>query len=120
MSSIYERQGFLEGGCPTNASEEVTVTVPVTVHAYANCGDIAVNCMGSSVITRNSDSTPGDPGAVSVFTVSQRLRVDIPIGFGADADVGDGHVYFASSGSSDSSDPPTGNRPCNPCSFKCV
>lgn len=115
MPNRYERQEFLDGGCPTNAFEEMNVTLPVTVHAYANVGNVLLSCMGPSVVTRNSDDTPGYHGATSKFTISQRLRVDIPVVFGADADIGEEHVYFTSS---DSPDPPVENNSCNCC--KCI
>jgi len=99
MDNRYEKieKYTLEGGCPTNAFEEAIVTVPVVVHACADVGHVELKCMGPAVITRNSDDAPGKPHAVSKFTVKQRLRVDIPIVFGAKADVGEGYVDFSSS-----------------------
>ena len=83
-----------ESNCSSNAFEEMNITVPVAVRGFADVGNVEFKCMGPSVITRNCDRTPGNPCAVSKFTVSQRLRVDIPIDFGAKADVGEGHVEF--------------------------
>ncbi|MCL2817700.1 MAG: hypothetical protein FWD39_04875 [Clostridiales bacterium] len=86
----------MDCGCPTVAHEEATVTVPIAVRAHAELGDVELNCMGHAIVTRNSDLTPGKPCAVSKFTVSQKIRVDIPIKFNMEAEVGQEHVEFAS------------------------
>ena len=101
MDSRYAKieKHILENGCPSNAFEEVNVTVPITVRAYADIGNVDLKCMGSAVITRNCDDPPGVPHAVSKFTVRQKMRVDIPIVFGAETDVGEGYIEFPSSGS---------------------
>ena len=108
MVNGYEkRQKFiLEHGCPANAWEEATVTVPVEVCAFVDVDDAKLKCMGPPVITKNCDHTPGRPCAVSKFTVSQKLRVDIPMLFGMEADVGEGHIDFDSNGD-------------DPCKCKC-
>lgn len=93
----YEKFEFSGGGCPAGAYEDVYVTVPVAVRAFVDIGDVEIVCNGSPIITRNSYDVLGTPGAVSYFTVKQNLGVDIPMTFGAEADVGEGHVYFPSS-----------------------
>ena len=100
MNNKYEKHEkyVLEGGCPASASEDVNVTVPVTVRAYANCGNVELHCMGGAVVTRNSNDTPGRPDMISKFTVSQKMRVEIPMMFGCECDVGEGYVDFDSSG----------------------
>ena len=96
MINGYEkRENYtIENGCPSVTHEEATVTVPVCVDAYAKYGNISLDCMGPPVITRNSSETPGRPGAISRFTVKQRMRMDIPIIFGMKCEVGEGHVLF--------------------------
>ena len=84
----------MEDGCPALAHEEALVTVPVKVCAFVDVGDSKLECMGPPVITKNSDKTPGKPCAVSKFTISQKLRVDIPVIFAAEAEIGEGHVDF--------------------------
>jgi len=100
MDKKYEKidKYTLDGGCPANAFEEVTVTVPVTVRAFADVGHVDLKCMGPAMITRNCDDLPGTPYAVSKFTIRQKLRVEIPVVFGAEADVGEGHIDFPTSG----------------------
>ena len=96
MSNRHEKhERFLMcNGCPAHAFEEAIVTVPITVSARSEVGEVEFSCIGPCVIRRNSTVTPGCPGAVSRFTVSQKLRVDIPLAFSIDADVGEGHVDF--------------------------
>lgn len=87
---------FSGSGCPVNANEELDITVPVTVQASSDIGDVVIRCMNST-INRNTNYAPGDPNAISKFTVSQRIHVDIPLIFNADIGVGDGYVEFLSS-----------------------
>ena len=93
-SATMNKHDRHEGGCPARVFEEARVTVPFTVRAFADVDDVDVRCKGKPEIRFNCDETPGEPGKVSRFTVSQRLRVDIPIEFRADADVGEAHVDF--------------------------
>ena len=96
MANEYHMKHIMGGGCPARTSEDAKVTVPVKVSARAEVGEVTIKCKGPAVVTRNSDKTPGMPGAVSRFTVSQRLRIDIPLEFTAEADVGEGHVVYSS------------------------
>ena len=97
MSGSSECEKYIvEGACPANAFEEAKITVPVTVRAYAEVGEVKVKCKGPAIIKRNSDCTPGKPGAVSKFTITQRVRVDIPMLFCCEAKVGKEHVEFES------------------------
>ena len=92
-----------EGVCPSKASETANVTVPVAVRTSVDVGNVEFKCLGASVITRNSDRTPGSACkcGLSEFTISQRMRVDIPVKFGLEVDVGEGHVDFENEGDCD-------------------
>ena len=96
MSNKHERhERFLMcNGCPAHGFEEAIVTVPITVGAKSEVNEIEFSCVGPCIIKRDSTITPGCPGAVSKFTVCQKLRVDIPLMFSIDADIGEGHVDF--------------------------
>ena len=87
---------ILSGGCSSGAFEEVTVSVPVAVRAHAKVGDVDIKCMGPACVVRDCDEPCGRPDAISRFVIRQQLRVDIPVDFHAEADVGEGHVCFAS------------------------
>jgi len=84
----------LDSWCPAVEGHEELVNVPCSERALAEVKYVKIKCVGEADIHANCDVTPGKPGAVSKFTVSQRMRVIIPIVFTADADVGEGHVCF--------------------------
>jgi len=86
---------IMDSGCPAKACEEALVTVPVEVRAFAEVQEVELTCVGSPVINRDSDVTPGCPGAVSKFTISQKLRVEIPIIFRAETEIGQDHVVYS-------------------------
>ena len=87
---------ILEGDCPVKAFEELDVTVPMEVHAFAEIGEVTCCCLDSARITRNADKVRGCPHACSKFTISQKLRVDIPITFVTETEVGEAHIDFES------------------------
>ena len=84
----------LSGGCSTRTREEARVTVPVAVRAFAVPGDVDIRCHGPAVVTRNSNVCPGVPCGSTIFTISQRIRLNIPIDFKAEAEVGESRVIF--------------------------
>jgi hypothetical protein len=83
-----------EYGCPAYVHEEVEVTVPCAVRAHVEVGEAEYKCIGSCVVTKNSCNTPGHPDAISRFTVRQKMRIEIPMIFNCDCEVGEGHVHF--------------------------
>ena len=95
MSS--RRNRLCEGKCPMKASEEAIVSVPVTVRAFCQTEEAEVECMGRPFVIKNCHETPGRPGAVSKFTVVQKLRVEIPMEYRAEAEVGEAYVDYPSS-----------------------
>jgi len=97
---------ILEGGCPAKVSEDVEVTVPICVHAFVDIEDAYLGCKGSAVVTEGWDKVHGHPDKVKKFTVCQRIHIDIPLVFGAEADVGEGHVNF----DFDDKDPPCNHK----------
>ena len=100
---FQEHDRFMfKGGCPCKTSEEVSVTVPVSVSAHADRGNVELRCMGPSVITRDCDRDPCS--ATHRFCITQRMRVDIPIKFEAQADIGKECVKFASCEKDDDDD----------------
>ena len=82
----------MDGECPVHASEEVDVTVPVSVRAHSEIGRVSLCCLGSC-ITKDCDEISGSCG-VSKFTLKQRLRVEIPLKCDVEAYVGEGHIHF--------------------------
>ena len=86
---------ILSGGCATRTCEEARVTVPVAVRACAVPGNVEIRCHGPAVINRNSNVCPGVPNGCTIFTISQRIRMDIPVEFKAELELGDSCVQFA-------------------------
>ena len=97
MMNGYQERHTIGNSCPAHTHEEAKITVPVAVRAWSEMGEVCIKCKGPAVVVRNSDNAPGVPGNISKFTVSQRIHVDIPLAFTAQADVGEGHVLYNSS-----------------------
>lgn len=79
-------------GCPTVGYQDVEVSVPVTVKAFAEVGNAKTQCLGKATVSSHHDCDAGRPGAVCKFTISQKLRVEVPVVFGAKAEVGDASI----------------------------
>ena len=96
MNNIEKRERFfLDNGIPEHIREEAKITVPCEVRAFAEVKEVEIKRKGGPVITCNAGDPPGEVGAVSKFTVSQRVVIKIPIDFRAEADVGEGYVEFS-------------------------
>ena len=96
MASGFEKfdKFVLDECCPAKAFEEVDVTVPVEVRAFSKVRDVELKCMGPATVKKCCEETPGCPGAVSKFTICQKMRVEVPVEFTAECSVGQGHVCF--------------------------
>ena len=94
MANYEKFERHVGGGCPTRAFEEAEITVPVIVRAHAEVHNVEIKCMGEPHIKCHSSVTPGRVGAESRFTVSERIRIEIPIDFHAETDIGQGHVKY--------------------------
>lgn len=77
---------------PIIASQEVGVCLPITVKPYAKIGLIKTKCCGPAVIRPGSKCCDGVKNGECAFTVTQKLRVNIPIICGAKAITGDNYV----------------------------
>lgn len=78
-----------EIGCSTVGCQEVDVCIPITIKAFGEVGNAKTQCLGKSVISSGFDACSGKPGEVCKFTISQRLRVEVPVIFGARAEAGE-------------------------------
>lgn len=93
--SFRDRESFSRENCSMNAFEDAKVSVPVTVRAFCDTRSPRVECRDNYII-RNRHETPGEPFAVSRFTVVQDLHLEIPMGFRAEAEVGEAFVHYSS------------------------
>ncbi len=90
---MQEKQSMDVATCPVTASHETTACVPVTICPFADAGPIDAECCGSPVIRSGDESCCGVPNGRYEFTVSQKMRINIPIAFGADIMVGETYVH---------------------------
>lgn len=78
--------------CSAIGYQTVDVCIPVTVRPFGSTGNIKTWCEGKPVLTQGCSHCHGTPGGVCQFTISQRLHVEVPVIFGARAEVGDASV----------------------------
>ena len=79
-------------GCEAVGYQDVNVCIPVTIKTFGEAGNAKTQCLGKAVISSGCDICPGKPGGVCKFTISQKLRVEVPVVFGARAEVGEAAV----------------------------
>ena len=87
----YEEEKPMDNrtGCPAVGYQDVNVCVPVTIKPFGEAGNVKTQCIGNPVISSKCDTCSGNPGGVCKFTISQKLRVEVPVIFGAKAEVGE-------------------------------
>jgi len=78
--------------CPATGFQLVQVCVPVTVTPFAKPGTTITKCCGDPGVKSGEETCPGKKNGVCVFTITQKLCVEVPVLFGADAKVGDTFV----------------------------
>ncbi|MDD2268766.1 MAG: hypothetical protein PHY15_04330 [Eubacteriales bacterium] len=78
--------------CPALGVQNALVSVPVTIVPFANKGPVKVTCCGAPVINYNTDHCCGKVNEVCRFIITQQLKVEVPVDFGADVCVGDSYV----------------------------
>ena len=78
--------------CPAVGIQNALVSVPVTIVPFANKGPVKVFCCGDPVINYNTDRCCGKVNDVCRFIITQQLKVEVPVDFGADVCVGDSFV----------------------------
>lgn len=78
--------------CPTVSSQKIDVCVPVTIKPFANVGATVMKCCGDAVVLPGHHCCKGQKDGACVFTVTQTICVEVPVEFGAVANVGDTYV----------------------------
>lgn len=81
-----------KAGCSAVGYQDVNVCIPVTIKPFGEVGNAKTKCLGSAVVSAGCDKCPGKPGDVCKFTISQKLRVEVPVIFGARAEVSEASV----------------------------
>jgi hypothetical protein len=78
--------------CPATGFQMVQVCVPVTVTPFAHPGPTITKCCGDPIIKSDGKICSGAKNGVCTFTITQTLCVEVPVAFGAEAEVGDKYV----------------------------
>ncbi len=90
MSCSYEKPCKSENEvCPALGFQDVKVGVPVEIRPFAKVGRVKTDCIGKPVIERDGKPCEGRPKEVCKFTISQKIRVEVPVIFGAKTEVGE-------------------------------
>ena len=76
--------------CPAVASQIAKVSLPVSSRPFAVAGHVTVECYGRPTITGHEDAECGRHGCH--FTISQKLKISIPVEFGANVRIGEASV----------------------------
>lgn len=78
--------------CPAVGYQDVDVCIPVSVKAFGEVGNIKTQCIGKAVVAPGCDHCPGKSDGVCKFTITQKLRVEVPVAFGARVKTGEAAV----------------------------
>ena len=88
---MTEMQSLEIRTCPTVSTHYTTVSVPVSIVPFANPGTVAIKCCGEPEICEGTDPA-GEVNGCCRFTISQTMRVEIPLVFGASVLMGETYV----------------------------
>lgn len=78
-----------KNGCSAVGYQDISVSVPITIKAFGEAGNAKTQCLGQATITSGCRESSGKHDRECKFTVSQKLRVEVPVIFGARAEVGE-------------------------------
>lgn len=81
-----------QAGCSAVGYQDVNVCVPITIKPFGEAGNAKTQCLGRAVVTAGCDKCKGKPGDECKFTISQKLRVEVPVVFGARAEIGEASI----------------------------
>ena len=77
-----------EERCDTKAFQTANICVPVTITPFAKIGTICTECCGKPLISNRHEHCKGIENGNCKFTISQKIKVEIPVEFGANTTVG--------------------------------
>lgn len=78
--------------CPAVGCQTASICVPVTVTPFAHTGAPFTECCGDPVVAPGENACCGIRNGSCSFTISQNIRVAVPVQFGAQTTVGDAYV----------------------------
>lgn len=91
MNKEYE-QHIIKELCPTMGVQEVEVGVPVCIKAFAHVGKVKTECVGNAEIIPGAETCKGTPDGVCKFIISQKIKIEIPVMFGAKTEIGEAAI----------------------------
>lgn len=78
-----------EGACTRSGFQRVRICVPVTVRPFAIAGTPITRCCGMpTVLAGGTCEESGILNGVCIFSITQEVCVEVPVEFGANAEVG--------------------------------
>lgn len=77
------------GACPVDICHDTKACVPVTINTFAEAGEPIVECCDSPEIKPGSKCCGCKEDCKCEFTVTQTMRIQLPLFFGADIGVGE-------------------------------
>lgn len=81
-----------KAACSAIGHQDVKVCIPVTIKPFGEAGNVKTKCVGEAVVEKGCAKCEGKPGEECKFTITQKLRIDVPVIFGARAEIGDAAV----------------------------
>ena len=89
----YEKSyGHRQEFCPALGFQDVMVGVPVEVKPFAEVGKVKTQCIGKPIIRRGTKECEGKHKETCKFTISQKMRIEVPVMFSAKTEVGPAKV----------------------------
>lgn len=89
---MSEMQYLGDNACPTVIRHDATACVPVCIRPFAEPGPVVVECAGNPEVRSGCGRGESKDCGCCEFTVSQKMRINIPIAFGAGVQVGEVYV----------------------------
>lgn len=77
--------------CPVLSQQDVSVCLPVEIKPFADVSKIKTECIGKPMI-KSCDHCKGKEKESCNFTITQKIRVEVPVVFGAETKVGKAHI----------------------------
>ena len=78
--------------CPVLGHQDVLIGVPVEIKPFAEVGRVKTECIGKPIIHKGTSECEGRPKETCKFTISQKLRIEVPVAFGAKTEIGQAKV----------------------------
>lgn len=89
MANNYEdiKCSSCDNLCPAKGYQDVTFCVPVEIKPFAEISKVKVKCLGEPGVC-SFDECKGYSDNSCCFTIKQKVRVEVPVAFGAKTEVG--------------------------------